>query len=72
MHANFTQEIHVIQPQQPIRIIRHNRFSIRKINEARHLLLEAGNVVLDFLLGEHFAHIRFAGRIADHARSTAK
>ena len=72
MHAHLAQEVNVIQVEQPIAVVRHNRFPLGKVDQAGHLLLETGDVVVDGLLGEHLAHVGLSGRVADHARAAAE
>jgi hypothetical protein len=43
-----------------------------KVQHVRHLLLEAGSVVLYLFCGHHAAHVRFAGRVADVCRAAAE
>ena len=67
MRPDLTKQFHVIEVKQPVRIVDHERFSVRKINETAHLNLKALDIVGDLLLCEHFPHIGLAGRVADHA-----
>ena len=73
MHANVAHEIEEIEVAEPIRIVRKNGGILSlKGHKARHLLLEAGGVVIQFFTRHHPAHIRFAGRVADGGRAAAK
>ena len=65
------QHVHIIEFQQPIRIIHHQRLAIGKVNETAHLLLEAIAIVLDHFSSHHFAHVGLPGRISDHRRTAA-
>ena len=69
--ADLAQELDIIEVQQPVGVVDHDGFTFAEINESLHLALEALGVVVDILLGQHFAHIGAAGRIADHGRAAA-
>ena len=69
--ANFPQQLHVVQVQQPVGVVDHLRLALAKLDEALHLLFEALGVVVDVLLGEHLPHIGTAGGVADHGRAAA-
>ena len=73
MHADFTQKIHVIEIQKPVRVIHHFRgvFPL-KIDKPGHLFLETRHIMRDRLLRHHGTHIRSSGRIADHSRAAAE
>ena len=64
-------EIDVIQVEEPIGVVHHLGLALAKLDEALHLLFEAGAVVLDGLPGHHGAHVRAAGGIADHGGAAA-
>ena len=55
----------IIQIQQPVRIVHHQRFAFREINKLAHLLLKTVTVVLDLLRRHHASHIRSSRRISD-------
>ena len=55
MSSHFTQEIDVIQIQQPVRIVDHHGLSFGKIDKTAHLLLEAVAVVLNRIHSHHLA-----------------
>ena len=66
MGTDLTKKIDVIQIHQPVCIVDHQGFSVRKINETAHLLFEAVTVVLNCFRRHHLAHIGTSGRISDH------
>ena len=69
--AHFAQQLHIIQVQKPLGIVQHHGLAFTELNKALHLTLEALGIVRNILLGQHFAHIRPAGRIADHSGAAA-
>ena len=69
--AHLPQQVHVVQLQQPVGVVEHDGLALAEVDEALHLTLEAGGVVVDVLLGEHLAHIRAAGGVADHGGAAA-
>ena len=69
--AHIPEHFHIVQVQQPIGIVNHQSLALGEVNEPLHLALEAGSVVVDVLLGQHLAHIRPAGGIADHGGTAA-
>ena len=69
--ADFAQELNVVERLEPLGVVKHERLAVREVDEALHLALEALGIVLDGFLGEHLAHIRAAGRIADEGRAIA-
>ena len=71
MDAHLPQELHIVELHQPIGIVDHQSPPLGKVNETGHLLLEAVNMMGDDLRGQHAAHIRFAGGIADHTGAAA-
>ena len=70
--ADLTQQFNIVQVKQPVGIVYHDGFVIGKVDKTAHLNLEAFNVVIDDLFRHHRAHVGSAGRIADHAGSTAE
>ena len=72
MRAHLSQQVHIIQAQQPVAVIYHQRFAIGKINELAHLLFEAFNVVVDKFRRQHLAHIVLAAGVADHTGAAAQ
>ena len=72
MSSHFTEKFHVVQIQQPVCIIDHKRFSIRKINKTLHLFFEAVDIMLNCFLCHHLTHIGSSGGITDHSGSAAK
>ena len=72
MDADITQQLDIIEVKQPIAIFQHQRLTVRKIDEFFHLPFEAHGIVVDLLNREHFAHVRFTGRITDHCSTGAK
>ena len=66
-----TQHIHIVQVQQPIGIVDHLCLTFTELDEALHLLFEAGAVVINGLLGHHASHIGSAGGVTDHSCATA-
>ena len=71
MRADVPDEIDVIKVQQPVRVVQHAGFALAEFDEAFHLLLKAGGVVVDGLAGQHLAHVSAAGRVTDHGRAAA-
>ena len=69
--ADVPDKVDVVQVQQPVRIVDHLGLTLTELDEPLHLLLEAGAVVVDGLLGHHGAHIGPAGGVADHGRAAA-
>ena len=66
MSTYFTQDLDVVQVEQPVSIVYEQCLVIRKVYETAHLLFEAVYIVLDRLLRHHLAHIGTTGRITDH------
>ena len=62
--THFAQNIHIVQLQQPIGIVYHDRLIFAKLNKTLHLLSEAITVVLDRFGGHHAAHIGAAAGVA--------
>ncbi len=58
--------------KQPVGVVGRNRPAAGKINQLRHLLPEAGDVVRNLFLCQHPAHLRLAGGVADHPRPAAE
>ena len=71
MYADFPQEVHVIELQNPVRIVQHHCLVIFKINQTAHLLAEAFCIVVNFFLGQHLTHIGLAGGITNHGGTAA-
>ena len=69
--ADLTEQLHIVEIQQPVRIVEHQRLALAEFNEALHLPLEAFCVMVDILSREHSAHISSAGRVPDHGRAAA-
>ena len=69
--ADVPDKVDVVQVQQPVRIVDHLGLALTELDEPLHLLLEAGAVVVDGLLGHHGAHIGPAGGVANHGRAAA-
>ena len=67
----LTQQIHVIQLQQPVGVVEHDGLALTELDKALHLALEALGVVVDILLGEHLPHIGAAGGVTDHGGAAA-
>ena len=68
--TNLTKQINIIQLAEPVTIVYHQCLAVTKINEACHLLLELIAVILNILIGEHFAHITAARRITYSTSTT--
>ena len=62
------EEVEVAKFFHPVEIVDQNRavFLIVKVDEARHLLLDAVDVVLNRFRRQEFAFVAFAARVADH------
>ena len=71
VRAHFTQQLHIVQVEKPVGVVHHQGLAVGKIDESLHLTAEAFGVVVDVLPGQHFAHIRPSGGIADHGRTAA-
>ena len=69
--AHLPQQLDVVQLEQPVGVVQHQGLALAEINEALHLPLEAGGVVVDVLFGQHLAHIGAAGGVADHGGAAA-
>ncbi len=72
MHADLTQELDIVQVEQPVRVVGDDGFAVGKIDETADLLLEAFHIVLDEFRRQHLAHLVLAARVADHARAAAQ
>ena len=68
--THLTKQINIVQLAEPITVIYHQCLAITKVNKACHLLLELIAVILNILIGEHFAHITATRRIT-YSTSTA-
>ena len=71
MRSDLTQEIHVVQIQQPVCIVYHQRLTVREIDKLLHLLFEALAIVLDLFFCQHLTHIGLSGGIAHHTGTAA-
>ena len=69
--AHLPKQLHVIEVQQPVRVVHHHGLALAEVDEPLHLPLEALGVVVDVLLGEHLAHVGAAGWVADHGGAAA-
>ena len=69
--THVTQQLHIVQVQQPVGVVQHQSLVIREVDELFHLLFKAGCIVGDILFGQHLAHIGAAGGIADHGSASA-
>ena len=69
--AHLPQQFHVVQLQQPIRIVEHPGLPLAEFDKALHLLFEAIAVVLDGLGRHHGAHIASAGGVSNHSGTAA-
>jgi len=69
--THVTQQLHIVQVQQPVGVVQHQSLVIREVDELFHLLFKAGCIVGDVLFGQHLAHIGAAGGIADHGSASA-
>ena len=72
MNADIANEFNIIQIQKPVSIISHDSFSIGKIDQARHLFLEAAHIVVDDFFCHHLAHVTFARGIPYHSCSASE
>ena len=72
MSSYLAQEIHIIQIQQPVRVIGQNRVVVVKVDETGQLILETFCIVLDGFLCHDLTHIGLTGGIAYHGGSAAK
>ena len=64
--AHLSQQVHIVQLQQPVSVVEHDGLTLSEVDKPLHLAFEALGVVVDVLLGEHLPHIRTAGGVADH------
>ena len=69
--TDLAEHVDVVQIQQPVGVVDHHGLALTELDEPLHLLLEAGAVVLDGLLGHHGAHVGTAGGVADHGGAAA-
>ena len=69
--THVTQQLDVVQVQQPVGVVQHQGLALGEVDELFHLLLEAGGIVGDVLFGQHLAHVGAAGGIADHGGASA-
>ena len=69
--ANLTQKLNIIQLQKPVCVVNHERLAVGEIDKAFHLALKTLRIMVDILHGQHLAHIRTAGGIADHCCTSA-
>ena len=69
--ADLAQEVDVVQVRQPVRVVDDERLVVGEIQEAAHLLLDALDVVVDVLTGEHLAQLALAGGVAHQAGASA-
>ena len=69
--ANLSQQLNIIEIQQPVGVIHHQSLIRPELNEFFHLPAEALGVVVNVLPGQHLAHIGAAGGIADHGGAAA-
>ena len=72
IRADLAQKVDVIEVEEPVGIVDDDGAVLAlETDEARHLLLEAFDVIFDGLARHHGAHIGAAGGVADHARAAA-
>ena len=69
--ADLAQHIDIVELQEPVAVVDHERLAVGKVDEAAHLLFEALTVVLNGLGREHLAHVGLAGGVTDHAGAAA-
>ena len=69
--AHLTQQLDVVEVEQPVGVVEHHRFAFAKFNEALHLTFEALGVVGDVLFGQHLSHVGSAGWVTDHGGAAA-
>ena len=69
--ANFTQQLNVVQVQQPVSVVQHHGLAFAKLNKALHLALKALGVMVNVFFGQHFAHVGTARRVTDHGGAAA-
>ena len=71
--AYVAHEFKKVERMEPISVV-FNYCGILafKVQHVRHLLLEAGGVMLNFLGGHHAAHVGLAGGVADVCRAAAE
>ena len=65
--AHLAQQIDIVELQEPIGIIEHDRLVLAKLDKALHLALEAFGIVGDILSGEHLSHIGATGGVTNHS-----
>ena len=56
---------------EPIAVIDDDGVPFAEIKEAGHLLFDTFHVAVNLFDSKHFAHVGFAGRIADHGSAAA-
>ena len=69
--ADLTQEVYIVEVQQPVGVVYHDGLVLAELNKALHLALEALCIMLNVLAGEHFAHVCAAGGVAYHGGAAA-
>ena len=70
--ADLAQKVDVVEVAQPVGVVGDEGGVLAagiEIEELRHLLFDAGDVVIDSLHGHHPAQVALAGGVADHARA---
>ena len=67
----LAQQLNVVQVQQPVGVVQHQRLALGEIDKLLHLLFKAGGIVSDIVLGQHLAHIGAAGGVTDHSSAAA-
>ena len=72
MSSYLAQEIHIIQIQQPVRVIGQNRVVVVKVDETGQLILETFCIVLDGFLCHNLTHIGLTGGVSHHGGSAAQ
>ena len=70
--ADLTKDVNIVEVEEPICIVDHHCLVVAEFNKTAHLLLEAGDVVVDVLLCKHFSHVGSAGWVTDHACAAAE
>ena len=69
--AHLPQQLHVIQAQQPVRVIQHQGLIRPELDELLHLPAEALRVMIDIRAGQHLTHVGASGGVADHGGAAA-
>ena len=69
--ADVAHEVDEVQVTQPVAVVDDDGLVLREVEEPAHLLPDARDVAVDRFHGHHLAHVRLAGRVANHGGTAA-